>query len=119
MSRGLATFHLPVNVSPLYTLVSFYSSPPELFLSVFSRVRSPTPTIASHLLVLNLSTISCVCVCVCVCVCFSVSVALSLSLSLCEAEECVCCRSSVREMWGECRQVWGIACESASAHRSD
>ena len=82
MSRGLATFHLPVNVSPLYTLVSFYSSPPKLFLSVFSRVRSPTPTIASHLLVLNLSTISCVCVCVCVCVCFSVSVALSLSLSL-------------------------------------
>lgn len=115
MSRGLATFHLPVNVSPLYTLVSFYlllSS--GAFLSVFSGVRF-SPPIASHLLVLNLSTISSVCVCVC----FSVSVVLSLSLSPCEAEECVCCRSSVRDMWGECRQVWGIACESASAHRSD
>lgn len=57
--------------------------------------------------------------CVCVCVSFSVFFCVSVMLSLCGTEECVCCRSSVSEMWGECRQVWGIACESASAHRSD
>lgn len=55
----------------------------------------------------------------CVCVFFSVFFCVSVMLSLCGTEECVCCRSSVSEMWGECRQVWGIACESASAHRSD
>lgn len=28
--------------------------------------------------------------------------------SLCGSEECVCCRSCVSEMWGECRQVQGF-----------
>lgn len=110
MNRGLATFHLPVNVSPLLT--------PHLLLPL-SRERSflfslvCSPPIASHILVLNVSPFSCVLVFLCLFLC------VRRSLFLCGAEECVRCRSSVREMWGECRQVWGIACESDSAYRSD
>lgn len=104
----------------MFHLFKSYTSPftslPESLSFYFSVIAFFYP-IASHHSVVNLSPISCVYVCVCVS--FSVFFCVSVMLSLCGTEECVCCRSSVSEMWGECRQVWGIACESASAHRSD
>lgn len=95
MSRGLATFHLPVNVSPLFTLISFYSSPRELFFLFFSPphcLSSSCFEFISHLL------------CVCVSFCGSVT----LSLSLCVKLRNVCAADPLSVRCGASADRFGV-----------